>query len=215
MNENKGLLDVLRNCKEIKHEVFKKGEVIFKEDELPKGIYCIDKGSIKLFKKSQTGEERIIYLATSGEILGLHSVVNNHPYASTAAVISDTNTSFLSIDDFMNLIKSNNTYKLLVMKSLCSRIDSIEEHIVEVTEKISEERLADTLLMLADKYGVDSSMALNISLTLEELASLTCTSKSYMKKIVSDFSTRGLVSISADTIKILNLPKLKTITNHI
>jgi CRP/FNR family transcriptional regulator, polysaccharide utilization system transcription regulator len=215
MNANKGLLEILRSCNNVKHESFKKGDILFSENEIPKGIFIIDTGSVKLFKKDPTGCERIIYLATSGEILGLHSVVNNHSYASTAAAISDTQTSFISNDDFTNLVKSNNTYKLLVMKSLCSRIDSMEEHIVGVSEKMTEERLAGTLLMLVDKYGVSSSKTLNVNLTLDELASFTCTSKSYMKKIISDFSSKGIVSLSANTIKILDLQKINNILHPV
>ncbi len=213
MNANTGLLEIIKNCKDIKHVVFKKGDTLFIENETPKGIYCIDTGSVKLFKKDHTGEDRIIYLATCGEIMGLHSVVNDHPYANTAVAISDTQASFISIEDFMNLINSNNTYKLLVMKSLCSRIDSMEEHIAGVSEQMTEERFADTLLMLIDKYGVNSSHVLNVNLTLDELASFTCTSRSYMKKIASDFSSKGLVSISANTIKIMDLQKIKNIVH--
>lgn len=213
MNANAGLLEIIRNDKDISPQTYRKGDIIFNEDENAKGIYSIESGSIKLFKKGHAGEERIIYLATTGEILGLHSVVNDHPYASTAVVLSETKASFISAERFMQLINSNNTYKLLVMKSLCSRIDSMEEHIVGVSEKMSEERFADTLLMLIDKYGINSSKALNVNLTLDELASFTCTSRSYMKKIVSDFSSKGIVSISANTIKILNLSKIKNIVN--
>ncbi len=49
------------------------------------------------------------------------------------------------------------------MKSLCERIDSMEEHIAGVSEKITGERFADTLLMLVEKYGVNSSNILNVN----------------------------------------------------
>jgi CRP-like cAMP-binding protein len=215
MNENKALQDIIRNNRNIKLEVFVKDDILFSEGEKPKGIYCIETGNVKLSKKSNNGQQRLMYLATNGEILGLHPVVNNHPYASTASALSDVHTVFISSENFMSLIKSNNTYKLLVMKSLCSRIDSMEEHVAGLSEKTSDERFADALLMLINKYGMNSSNTLNVHLTLEELASFTCTSKSYMKKIVSDFSSKGLVSISADNIKILNLPKIKNIADQV
>ena len=210
---NTGLREIIKNYKDIKHEIFGKDDILFTENEAPRGIYCIEKGSVKLFKKDQSGENRIIYLATSGEMLGVHSVVNDHPYTTTAAAISETQIVFIAFDDFKKLIESKSTYKLLVMKSLCERIDTMEEHIAGVSEKITEERFADTLLMLIDKYGVNSSNILNVNLSLDELASFTCTSKSYMKKIASDFSSKGLVTISANTIKILDLSRIKNIIN--
>lgn len=213
MNRNTGLQEIIRNHKNITRLIFQNDEVLFTENQSPKGIYCIESGSVKIFKTEHTGQDRILFLAASGEILGLHSVVNNHPYTNSAAAISETKTCFISFNDFMHLINTNNTYKLLVMKSLCSRIDSMEEHILRVAEKTTNERFADTLLMLADKYGVNRYKELNINLTLDELASFTCTSKSYMKKIISEFSSKGLVQVSDKTIKILDLPKIKNITS--
>ena len=215
MTLNTGLREIIKNLKDIKHLSFIKGDLLFSENEEPKGIYCIETGSVKIFKKDHIGIDRILFLATCGEILGLHSVVNSHPYTNSAAAISDTKTVFIPIDDFTALLNSNNTYKLLVMKGLCSRIDTMEEHIVGISEKMSEERLADILLMLIDKYGVNSYNILNVNLTLDELASYACTSKSYLKKIISDFSSKGLVSISSNAIKILNLPGLKNIVNPV
>jgi len=210
-----GLIEIIKNNSAAEQITFRKNDILFRENSKPKGIYCIEKGSVKLFKKDHTGENRIIYLASEGEVLGLHPVVNNHPNVSTAEAITDTLVYFISLDDFMEMLDSNNTYKLLVMKNLCSRIESMEEHIIGIGEKMTEVRFADTLLMLMDKYGISKSNKLNVNLSVDELASFTCTSKSYMKKIVSDFSTKGLISLSDKSIRILDLEKIKNITNQI
>jgi CRP/FNR family transcriptional regulator len=210
MATNNGLEEIIKNYGELTQFIFHKNDVLFKENDLPAGLYCIESGSVKIFKEEQSEQERILHLATAGEILGLHSVVNNHPYTNSATAISETRASFISGHDFMELINSNNTYKLLVMKSLCSRIDSMEDHIVRISEKMSDERFADTLLVLVDKYGISKAKELNIHLSIDELASYTCTSKSYMKKIITEFTHRGLITFSGGSIKILNLPLLKT-----
>lgn len=210
MATNTGLEEIIKNYGELTQFIFHKNDIIFKENDLPAGLYCIESGSVKIFKQEPNDQERIMYLATAGEILGLHSVVNNHPYTNSATAISETRVSFISAGDFMELINSNNTYKLLVMKSLCSRIDSMEDHIVRISEKMSDERFADTLMVLIDKYGMNKSKELNIHLSIDELASYTCTSKSYMKKIITEFTHRGLITFSGGNIKILNLPLLRT-----
>lgn len=206
---NTGLEEIISNHKNLVHSIFKKGEVIFKEGEPPAGLYFIEYGSVKIYKNEPDNTERIMHLAVKGDILGLHSVVNGHDYSNSAVALYETKTSFIAAEEFLQVIESNNTYKLLVMKSLCSRIDSLEDHIVRVNDKKTDERFADTLLILIDKYGLNNSKDLNIILTLDELASFTCTSKSYMKKIISDFSRRGLISHSEGSINILNLNRIK------
>ena len=210
MATNTGLEEIIKNYGELTQFIFHKNDVLFKENDQPAGLYCIESGSVKIFKEEHDQQERILHLATAGEILGLHSVVNNHTYTNSAAAISETRASFISASEFMKLINSNNTYKLLVMKSLCSRIDSMEDHIVRISEKMSDERFADTLLVLIEKYGMSKSKEINIHLTIDELASYTCTSKSYMKKIITEFTHRGLITFSAGNIKILNLPLLRS-----
>lgn len=206
---NTGLEEIIKNHQNLTRKEFKKGEVIFSEGEPPVGLYFIESGSVKIYKREPDNTERILHLASKGDILGLHSVVNGHDYSNSAVAISASKVYFIAADEFLQIVESNNTYKLLVMKSLCSRIDSLEDHIVRVNDKKTDERFADTLLILIDKYGLNNSKDLNIKLTLDELASFTCTSKSYMKKIISDFSRRGLISHSEGSINILNLNRIK------
>jgi len=213
MAKNTGLEEIIKNYKDLIPLVFHKNEILFQEGESAKGIYCIESGNVKLSKKEAKNSERILHLASKGEILGLHAVVNRHEYSNSAVALTKTHSCFITADDFLKLIESNNTYKLLVMKSLCSRIDTMENHLNRISEKPSDERFADTLLMLANKYGLNRSKELNIHLSLDELSSFTCTSKSYMKKIISDFSQRGLISFSGGIINIHDLPQLENIVN--
>jgi CRP-like cAMP-binding protein len=206
---NTGLEEIIRNHRNLTYKVFKKGEVIFSEGEPPAGLYFIESGSVKIFKREPDNTERIMHLASKGDILGLHSVVNNHDYSNSAVAISVSKVCFIAADEFLQIVESSNTYKLLVMKSLCSRIDSLEDHIVRVNDKKTDERFADTLLILLEKYGMNSSKDLKINLTLDELASFTCTSRSYMKKIISDFSRRGLITLAEGKINILNINRIR------
>jgi CRP-like cAMP-binding protein len=212
---NTGLHQIIKNQKNLSHLTFRRNEPLFVENETSKGLFCIESGNVKIFKNEPNDEERILHLASKGEILGLHSVVNSHPYSNSAVAISETYTSFISAEDFMKMVDANNTYKLLVMKSLCSRIDSMEDHIVRISEKMTDERFADTLLLLLDKYGVNTSKELNIHLSIDDLASFTCTSKSYMKKIISEFSHRGLIKFSDSSIFVLDIPQIKLIATPV
>lgn len=209
MTINTGLYQIIRNQKNISHQIFKPNEPLFLENQDLKGLFCIEDGNVKIFKNEPDNEERILHLASSGEILGLHSVVDNHPYSNSAIAISDTHIIFITADEFNKLVESNNTYKLLVMKSLCARIDSMEDHIVRISEKMTDERFADTILLLIDKYGINLAKEINVRLSLDDLASFTCTSKSYMKKIISEFSQRGCIKYTDSRIYVLDIDQIK------
>jgi len=208
---NIDLKHIIESHNELQKKEFRKNDVIFSEGEKPQGIYCIKAGKVKILKNQPRENKRIVYLASNGEILGLHAVVNSHPYTNTAIVIDKTKTVFLPAEDFVNLVESDNAYKLMVMQTLCSRIEIMEHHINLISEMQSEQKFADTLLMLIRKFGIKKTKLLNINLSIDDLASFTCTSKSYMKKIISDFSQKGLIAFQNGDIKIFDRKQLESI----
>jgi len=208
---NLELYDIIRSQKGADIKEFKKNDCIYHEGEIPEGIHCIDSGKIKILKSEINVKNRIVQLASKGEILGIHAIVNNHPYTSTAVVMDKTKTIFLSSDNFIKLVESDNSYKFLVMKSLCSSIDTMESHISMISDKQSEQRCAQTLLMLINKYGLKNKKILKIKLSLDELASYMCMSRGYMKKIMIDFSTNGILNFESGEITILDKKQLEII----
>jgi CRP/FNR family transcriptional regulator len=207
---NLELYDIIKTKSGLVKKDFKKTDVLYEEGSIPRGIYCIESGNIKILKKEVNDKQRIVYLASKNEILGLHAVLNNHTYTNSAVVLDKTKVLFLDTKKFLNLIESNNSYKLLVMKTLCNRIETMETHISRISEKHSEQRFADTLLMLINKYGLKQKKTLRINLSMEELANFTCTSRSYMRKILIDFSQKKIISYHNGEIGILDRKKLES-----
>jgi CRP-like cAMP-binding protein len=203
--------EIIKGHPGIQRRDFKKDDVIFTEGEIPSGIYCIESGKVKSIKNELKDVQRIVHLGGKGEILGVHAVVNNHAFTTTTIAIDKTKTNFLTAEDFLSLIESDNRYKLMVMRTLVSRIDTMEHHLSLINDKPSEQRFADTLLMLAAKYGVKPGKMLKIKLSMDELASYTCTSKSYMKKIILDFTAKGIITYHDSEIIILDKKQLETI----
>lgn len=208
---NLELFELIISEKGLIKKEFKKNDILYREGDVPAGIYCIESGNIKLIKNESKANNRIIHLASKGEILGVHSILNNHAHTNTAAVIDKARTSFLSSGRFLRLLDTDNSYKLLVMKALCSRIDTMEHHINLISEKQTEQRFADTLLLLLRKYGLKNKKALRINLSLDELANYTCTSRTYLRKIIIDFSQKGLISYHSGEINILDRRELELI----
>jgi CRP-like cAMP-binding protein len=56
-------------------QVYKKGEVIFREGAYPQGIFYTIEGKVKKFKVDNTGKEQIIYVANIGELIGYPAVL--------------------------------------------------------------------------------------------------------------------------------------------
>lgn len=57
--------------------VFRKGQVLFAENAMPVGLFCIHSGKVKLSTQGIDGKEQIMRLAKSGEIIGYRALVSN------------------------------------------------------------------------------------------------------------------------------------------
>lgn len=186
-----------------------KNEFLFHQDEKPKGIYFIIAGKVKIIKKENQLYPAILYLVKPGDILGMHAVIDDHGHTNSAVALVDTIICFIPTNEFLKIVSSSNKNMLVVMQHLCSRIDHIENKINSRTDKSASQRFAELLLLLADTYGVTDKNTIKVELNIDELASLTGTSRGYLSKIISDFSQKELILFKNNGIRILDTQNLR------
>jgi CRP-like cAMP-binding protein len=89
----------------------------------------------------------------------------------------------------------------------------MEDKISDLMGKSMKERLADMLLMLKNNYGVNSDHTLNMTLSMDELASFLGTTKSSVYSLLSDFKRAHLIDIQDNRIQVLSEKELESIAH--
>ncbi len=79
---------------------YKKGSVIFTENEPRREIYIIYKGSVELFKKNPLGGEQILTVFGRFDFLGEGSLMNDYPHSTSARANKPTEMICLGIPIF-------------------------------------------------------------------------------------------------------------------
>ena len=107
--------DTCKNCTESKDSIFnlltkeekkvfeenrqctsyKKGEIIFKEGDLPVGMICLCSGKVKLFKEGVGGRDQIIRMEKQGDFVGFRALFAGEHYSATATAIEDSVICYL------------------------------------------------------------------------------------------------------------------------
>src|SRR5215467_2167351 len=62
------------------------GTVLFAEGQLPRGMYCVLQGQVKLSVCARDGQTLILRIAEAGEVLGLAAAVGSREYEATAEI---------------------------------------------------------------------------------------------------------------------------------
>ncbi|MEN9876213.1 MAG: hypothetical protein RLZZ529_1210 [Bacteroidota bacterium] len=204
---NKEELLHLSDCKE--SYTIKKGEVIFEEGDTINGIYCIKDGVCKMSKLSANGKDHIVKLISKGELLGQRSIISDEPVNLSAIALEDMEVCFIPKTEIMGFFDKNNQFSMNVMKTICGDLKEADLHSVNMAQKTVKERLAETLLYLADTFGKNEDNSLKVQLSREELASMIGTATESCIRLLSDFNKLGLIELAGKKIILKEIGKLK------
>lgn len=185
--------------------LYRRGQNIFYEGTRPSGLYCINSGKVKIYKIDHTGKEQIVRLAKAGDILGYRSLISGELYSSFAAPLEDSLICFIPKNVFFNLLHSNSNLSMKIMRMLSQDLKSAENRIANMAQKPVRERLAETLLILREFYGLeDDEATLGVALTREDLANVVGTATETVIRLLSEFKHDRIIDLKGRKIKILD-----------
>lgn len=190
-------------------KTYRKGDVIFHEGQRPNALYYLVEGKVKLFKTGYEGRDQIVRLARPGDIIGYLEVIGDELHATTARPLEDSIVSVISKESFFSRLREHPEFAMYLMRMLGRELWSIEKQMMSMAQKPVRERLAETLLILRDTYGIDPDKVLDISLTREDLASIVGTAPETVIRLLADFRKDGLIHTSGKKIQLLDERRLK------
>lgn len=207
--EELGSLSYSKHC-----NYYLRGQTIFNEGNQPMGLFCISSGKVKLSQAGFEGKEQIIRLAKDSDILGYRALISGEAYSATATVIEDSKICLIPKDVFYELLQHNSKLTSGIMKLLADELKDAEDKITNIAQKPVLERLAETLLMLKEYYGVeDNDNSLNITITREEIANIVGTATETVIRLMSDLRKEGMIKLDGKKIKIVKSDALLKLAN--
>lgn len=199
---------------DIPYEVvtFREGETIFQEGEIPKGLYLLKSGCVKLVVNREhprgrtTTPEYVTKLVSAGEVFGYKSLSKGTAYKVHATAIR---SSIVWLYPKENIIKALGNVHPLVRNMLDQAISDLENF--ESTSQLHylasvQERIAHQMLSLADRFGVQTpnGISLNLKLTRNEFAQLASTINESLSRHLTEFKNEKIIELNGKEIIILD-----------
>lgn len=201
------MISFVKNC-----NFFERGNVVYHEGNRVSGIYCVNKGIVKHFKTGIDGKEQIVRFSKKGDLFGFRSLLSEEPACTTSKAIEETALCFIPGELFIKLINENSAFSMAIMKMSCVELGDANQYIIDIAQKNVRERLAEILLLLHKNFGENDEGFLNILLTREELAGFVGTATESVIRLLSEFKTDKLIEINRRKIKLIDISKLKKIS---
>jgi CRP-like cAMP-binding protein len=190
-------------------------EVLYKSGSTPTHFYYLLSGKICLRRKGVVGQHQIIRMVEPGAIFGYVAAIEGHDYLSTAIAGDKTSLVQIPTSLMFHFIWENSDFAMLFIKELSSLLGISVEHTMNLTQKHIRGRLAETLLTMRDKYGVEEDgRTLAVYLSREDLAQMSNMTTSNAIRTLSAFAKEGLIIIEGRKIKFVDSDELKVISDR-
>jgi CRP-like cAMP-binding protein len=196
-------------------QVYRKGEIIFREGAHPSGIFYITKGRVKKYKVDGAGREQIIYVANTGELLGYHAILSQDTYPDCAAVLEESIITFIPKEDFLQAVDQSAKLTKRLLKTLSHEFAVLANSLTLFAQRSVRERLALQLTVIREKYKVNfkPGMPVEINMSRSDLASLVGTARENVVRTLSEFKAEGAVETKGRKIIVLDVNRLIGIAN--
>src|SRR3990172_5290571 len=79
--------------------------VLFVEGQVPRGVYLLCKGRVKLTMTSSDGKALILHIAEPGELIGINSAMSGAPYELSAEMLEPCQVNFIKREAFLRLLR--------------------------------------------------------------------------------------------------------------
>jgi CRP/FNR family transcriptional regulator len=193
------------------------GAVLFVEGQIPRGIFVLCKGSVKLSINSPNGRTVIVKLAEPGEVLGLSATISGKPYEVTAETLDPCQVNFVKREEFLHFLKDDVEACFKVAQQLSEKYhNACKEAGTLGLSHSAAEKLAKLLLEWSGKNGESAKPEprLKLRLTHEEIAQMIGTSRETVTRLFADLRKRQILQAKGSNVVIRNSAALRGIANQ-
>lgn len=192
---------------------YRKNEFIFKEGDKPNGLITLVEGKVKIYKEGVGGREQIIRMAKPLGIIGYRALLSFENHIASALTLEESVICTISSEFILNKALKNSDFSFKIIQKLSRELAFSNGRMVTLTQKHIRGRLAESLLLLKDKYGVENDgNTLRVYLSREDIANLSNMTTSNAIRTLSTFASERVIAIDGRKIKILDTSRLERVS---
>ena len=191
--------------------LYKKGQILFYEENRPFGLFYLSAGTVKLYKFTPDGKIYITKIVKAGELLGCHAFFTGEAYSVTAEVLEDAVVCFIEKDAIKEIMAQDPQFSFKILGKLGRELRDAEDKAADIAYKSVSERMADLLLDLKENFGqarADGQICLDISLSREEMASMLGSTVETTVRTLTRFRQLNLIGAEKKNIVLKDVSKL-------
>ena len=195
----------------MEHKVKPKYSFIYMPDDLSDSIYFLARGTVKIGTHSSDGKEIIKSLIHPTAMFGELGLIGEQYRTDFAqALKEDVHIYVLKVEDMKRLMRSNFDLCANIMNLFGGRLMKAESKLESLIFKDARTRIVEFIKDSVNKRGrrVGYEMLLKHSLTHQDIANITCTSRQTVTLVLNELKKSDLIYFNRGKILVRDMAKL-------
>lgn len=184
---------------------------IYQPGEASQHIYLLAKGPIKISTHSNEGKEVIKQLIHPEAIFGELALVGEQERNETAQSLKEEVHYYtIRVSDFQRILFGNPNVSRQVLSLFGQRMMAAERKLEELIFKDARSRIVGFLHRVVSERGrrVGFEMLLKHSLTHQDIANITCTSRQTVTLVLNELRKENLIYFNRGRILVRDMDEL-------
>ena len=204
---------VLKSLDQVSHRTtMPAGAILFVEGQLPRGLYILSSGRVKLSTSSRDGKVLILKTAEAGEPLGLSAAISGQAYEMTAETAMPCQLNFVDRKAMLMLLQTHSEVGVRAAQFLSRDFQSAYRDTRDlVLARSSAGKLARLLLSCSPNQIPAVNEVHLDAMTHEEMAQRIGSSRETVTRLLSELKRKHLIRLDGATLVIRNRMALEAL----
>ncbi|MFQ5582896.1 MAG: Crp/Fnr family transcriptional regulator [Calditrichia bacterium] len=192
---------------------YHKDNLILIEEEVGSSMFIILDGRVKISRISDDGREVILSILSEGDFFGEMSLLDGQTRSANVTAVDDSELLVIRREDFLQILFDYPQIAINLLKELAQRIRKGDEHIKSLSLQDAKGRVANTLLRIAEDYGVFrmGQVEINELPLQQDLANMAGTSRETISRVIKSLMQQGYLKKERGKIIIIDYENFKSI----
>jgi CRP/FNR family transcriptional regulator, cyclic AMP receptor protein len=175
---------------------YRKGQIIFLEEETGNYMYLVLSGKVKVSKAGVGGKETILAIHRTGDFFGEMSLLDGKTAPATVSAMEDAKIISISGSDFHKYLLHNEKVMLQIINVLCTRLRQVWQT-QSLSSSTADARIRMGIYELAKRHGVRDAHGtiIDLKITHQELAEMVGTSRETVTRVLARLREQGIIEI--------------------
>ena len=181
---------------------YRSGQLVYLQGTHPDCFFYLVSGSVRSFISSSTGEERVLTVHRTGDLMGEASFFDGHPRVTSAMALEDCLILSVNREQLDRAFQRHPELALPMLQHLARTVRTLSGH-VGASSLPAQQRIARWLL--GQPTGEDGT----IRTTHEEIGQAVGLSRVTVSRVLGELAALGLVKLGYRSVAVWDQARLE------